>query len=105
MSPSQQNKKGQVVPLHSKSSDGMPEFKKFVRIRSPEGARFVEFDFAIGDPGLFVELIMPQSVFDDFCRNNHVLFMTDAQMAEVDADMEKWRYGYNTLMSRNHDHQ
>ena len=84
-----------------------PEFlggiQKFIRIRSPESARFVEFDFAIGAPNLFVELIMPQGAFEHFCKNNNVVHMTDEQMKEVDAEMEKWRYGEDTLMARNHD--
>lgn len=84
-----------------------PEFlgdiKKYIRVRSAEDARFVEFDFAIGDPNLFVELIMPHGVFERFCDQNNVIHMTDEQMKAVDAEMEKWRYGEDTLMSRNHD--
>lgn len=76
---------------------------KYVRVRSESGARFVEFDFAIGDPNLFVELIMPPATFDDFCQKNDVVYMTDEQMKAVDAEMEKWRYGEDTLMAHNHD--
>ncbi|MEH6628386.1 MAG: phenol hydroxylase subunit [Motiliproteus sp.] len=75
---------------------------KYVRVRSKTGARFVEFDFAIGEPNLFVELIMPQGVFDDFCQKNHVVHMTAEQMLSVDDEMEKWRYGDETLMAANH---
>ncbi|WP_417227509.1 phenol hydroxylase subunit [Amphritea sp.] len=74
---------------------------RYVRVRSPEHARFVEFDFAIGDPALFVELIMPQKVFDQFCQTNNVVFMTQAQQDAVDIEMKKWRYGEATLMARN----
>ncbi|MFY0678826.1 MAG: phenol hydroxylase [Neptuniibacter sp.] len=84
-----------------------PEFlggiQKFIRVRSPESARFVEFDFAIGEPNLFVELIMPQGAFKHFCEKNEVVHMTDEQMKAVDAEMEKWRYGEDTLMARNHN--
>ncbi|MGH1462833.1 MAG: phenol hydroxylase subunit [Neptuniibacter sp.] len=84
-----------------------PEFldsvQKYIRVRSPESARFVEFDFAIGDPNLFVELIMPPGAFKHFCEANNVVHMTNEQMQAVDAEMEKWRYGENTLMARNHD--
>jgi len=75
---------------------------KYVRVRSNTGARFVEFDFAIGEPSLFVELIMPQGVFDDFCQKNQVVHMTDEQMLAVDEEMRKWRYGDETLMAANH---
>ncbi|WP_221797123.1 phenol hydroxylase subunit [Oceanobacter mangrovi] len=75
---------------------------KYIRIRSKPGARFVEFDFAINDPSLFVELIMPPAVFDSFCQTNRVVQMTAAQMQAVDMELEKWRYGEETLMAANH---
>lgn len=80
------------------------ELKKYIRVRSEPNARFVEFDFAINDPALFVELIMPQAVFKDFCQRNNVIQMTAEQIAAVDSEMEKWRYGTNTLMETNHQH-
>ncbi|MDV7211420.1 phenol hydroxylase subunit [Azotobacter beijerinckii] len=70
--------------------DQMP---RYVRVRSGSDDPFVEFDFAIGHPELFIELVLPRSAFESFCRNNNVQFM-DAAMAEaVDRDMRKWRYG------------
>ena len=76
---------------------------KYIRVRSEPDARFVEFDFAIGDPSLFVELVMPQGAFEAFCATNNVVHMTEEQIREVDAEMEKWRYGEETLMSHNHN--
>ena len=78
---------------------------KYIRIRSEPGARFVEFDFAINDPTLYVELIMPPQSFADFCRHNEVVEMSAAQMAQNDAEAEKWRYGDNTLVGRLHQTQ
>lgn len=69
------------------------EQKRYVRVRRLIKDRFVEFDFAIGDPTLYVELILPKDAFDSFCHHNKVIRMTDEQAAAVDADMEKWRYG------------
>lgn len=82
-------------------SYGLNNLIKYVRVRSKPNARFVEFDFAIGEPSLFVELIMPPAVFEEFCFNNAVVHMSNEQMANVDADLEKWRYGEDTLMSNN----
>lgn len=76
---------------------------KYVRVRSDANARFVEFDFAIGDPSLFVELILPKAAFASFCRTNQVVFMTEAQKQAVDDELEKWRYGEETLMAKNHN--
>lgn len=82
-------------------NNGLGNLTKYIRVRSKPDARFVEFDFAIGEPSLFVELIMPPPVFKVFCTNNAVVHMNEEQMAYVDADLEKWRYGEDTLMSKN----
>lgn len=66
---------------------------KYIRIRSAPDARFVEFDFAINDPSLFVELIMPPDCFEVFCRRNQVIHMTPEQAAQNDEEAAKWRYG------------
>ncbi|MDY6891710.1 MAG: phenol hydroxylase subunit [Pseudomonadota bacterium] len=76
---------------------------KYVRVRSQPGARFVEFDFAIGDPSLYVELVLPKGAFDQFCATNGVVHMTEEQIRANDSEMAKWRYGEDTLMSRNHE--
>lgn len=70
-----------------------PELTRYVRVRDVVDDRFVEFDFAIGEPSLYVELILPKQAFDEFCRLNKVVEMTQEQASSVDADMEKWRYG------------
>lgn len=78
---------------------------KYIRIRSEPDAKFVIFDFAIGDPSLFVELVLPPKAFEQFCQNNHVVPMTQAQMDKNDAEEDKWRYGFDaTLVGNNHDH-
>ncbi len=69
------------------------ELPRYVRIRDVIDDRFIEFDFAIGEPSLYVELVLPKAAFEAFCHHNNVTMMTDEQAAAVDADMEKWRYG------------
>ena len=44
----------------------------FVRLRKVRDDGFVEFDFAIGEPDLSVELILPSAAFHEFCRTNRV---------------------------------
>ena len=41
--------------------------RKYVRIveKRPDG--MVEFEFAVGEPELFVEMVMPRAQFDEFC--------------------------------------
>lgn len=97
------------VQLHTYSDKAdkpaFEQLKKFIRVRSSENSRFVEFDFAIGDPSLFVELIMPQAAFEHFCQVNDVVVMTKEQQDAVDSEMDKWRYGEETLMAKNHNEQ
>ena len=70
---------------------------KYVRIRNIVRDQFVEFDFAIDDPRLYVELILPKKAFDEFCIANQVTEMTPEQCQMVDEDAEKWRYGTDNL--------
>ena len=41
--------------------------KKYVRIIETHANGLVEFEFAVGEPELFVELLMAQTAFDEFC--------------------------------------
>lgn len=78
------------MSLPGTTFDQMP---RYIRVRSGADDTFVEFDFAIGYPELFVELVLPRLAFKQFCESNRVQHM-DAQMsAALDADARKWRYG------------
>lgn len=83
------------VKIRSADDESTPvsELTRYARIRRVVHDKFIEFDFAIGDPSLYVELVLPREAFDTFCRHNKVVMMTDEQGAAVDADMAKWRYG------------
>lgn len=87
---------------NNQKPDSFQQLQKYIRVRSEPGAKFVEFDFAIGDPNLFVELVMPPGAFEHFCKANRVVEMSAEQQASVDAEMDKWRYGEETLMAKNH---
>jgi len=75
------------------------QLTKYIRVTGDRHAKFVEFDFAIHDPTLFVELIL------HFCEINHVVEMTGAQQAWNDAQEDKWRYGVEpTILSQAHEY-
>lgn len=77
----------------SQPANPFDQMPRYVRVRSGPDDTFVEFDFAIGFPDLFVELVLPRKAFDQFCEVNQVRHM-DTQMCEaLDADARKWRYG------------
>jgi phenol/toluene 2-monooxygenase (NADH) P0/A0 len=81
-----------TVGLANKGSDDFA-LPCYVRVKKIIREQFVEFDFAVGDPSLYVELILPQKAFEEFCTHNRVIHMTDEQAGDVDKDMKKWRYG------------
>ncbi len=63
---------------------------RFVRLKKLRTDGFVEFDFAIGEPGLSLEMILPVAQFHEFCRVNKVIHVTPAQAAVIDQDKLKW---------------
>lgn len=68
----------------------------YVRRTGVNSFGMIEFDFSIGDPALYVEMILPEQAFAEFCAHNHVQFLTQEQAAAIDADREKWRTGETT---------
>lgn len=59
-------------------TDPVCEIKlKFVRVRQVRPDGLVCFEFAIGWPELFVDLMLPQSAFDDFCVQQRVQLLID----------------------------
>lgn len=57
---------------------GKPAFdasRKYVRICTQREDGFVEFEFAIGDPALCVELMLPSAAFHEFCLANEVIML------------------------------
>lgn len=79
--------------------------KRFVRVTGNRGSRFVEFDFAIGEPGLFVEMILTHEAFVEFCATNKVALMPapTAAMDEDDASADwDWRLADATQVRFKH---
>ena len=66
---------------------------RYVYITSRNRPGFVEFNFSIGDPSLYLEMILPVEAFNDFCKSNQVTFLTDEQAEAVAQQQDKWRYG------------
>lgn len=46
--------------------------RRFIRIVHEHGNGMVEFEFAVGEPEMFVEMVMPRPEFDDFCAMHQV---------------------------------
>ena len=46
--------------------------RKFVRLIEIKESGMVEFEFSVGEPDLFVELLLPAGAFSEFCVANQV---------------------------------
>lgn len=79
--------------VHSAELTADPDTVKYVRVTERMANGYVSFDFAMGSPDLFVELVLPEAAFEAFCETNHVQFMTQEQSDLVDEEMRKFRYG------------
>jgi len=67
------------------------ETTRYVRETGRVADRFIEFQFSIGDPTLYLEMILPEAAFHEFCAAQRAVRLTPEQGAHVDADRLKWR--------------
>ncbi len=65
--------------------------KKFVRLTGKRPDGLVEFDFAIGEPELFVELLMPEAAYTEFCTTNEVILLQGPRPAADNPEDWDWR--------------
>jgi phenol hydroxylase P0 protein len=65
--------------------------RKFVRLVERRADGLVEFEFSIGLPELYVEMLLPAEAYEAFCRNNAVEFLEGPRpLEDTGADWE-WR--------------
>lgn len=90
--------------MNQETNNDNYQVTNYVRIKKVVRDRFIEFDFSINDPELFVELILPCDAFKTFCQVNNVIELSENQGALIDVQMKKWRYGEDTLAANNKTH-
>lgn len=69
----------QLSPLPAVNLDFQ---RRFVRLTNERANGFVEFEFAIGEPELFVEMILSREAFKGFCTENQVIHLTETLATE-----------------------
>lgn len=69
--------------------------RKFVRVMRTLPNGLIEFEFAIGDPEVAAELVMPKAAFDEFCAANQVELLGPAKVTPVDADAADADFHWN----------
>ena len=61
-----------------KKDGGFDAMRRYVRVCEQRPDGFIEFEFAIGDPALCVELMLPEAAFHEFCLANDVILLEPA---------------------------
>ncbi|QID17628.1 phenol hydroxylase [Nitrogeniibacter mangrovi] len=65
--------------------------RKFVRLVERRDDGLVEFEFSIGLPELYVEMLLPADAYEAFCETNKVEFLEGPRpLEDTGADWE-WR--------------
>jgi phenol hydroxylase P0 protein len=81
-----------IESVNSKLKD-IATLTHYVHVTGVLKNEFVEFDFSIGDPNLYVELVLPFLQFKSFCKKYNVEELTLEQEKALALDKLKWRYG------------
>ena len=68
----------------------MDTTRRFVRLSGERPNGFIEFEFAIGEPEIFVEMILGREAFAEFCTANQVE-MLPPRDPDAPADDWDWR--------------
>ena len=64
-----------------------------VRVTNPDRRGFVEFQFSLGDPNIYIEMTLPPAAFRQFCEQHDARVLSPAEASAVDRAEHKWRYG------------
>ncbi|PHR84439.1 MAG: phenol hydroxylase [Colwellia sp.] len=70
---------------------GLDITRRFVRITKERKNDFIEFDYAIGEPEIFLELVLPREAFLDFCVVNKVELLPSTQIGSKATKDWGWR--------------
>lgn len=65
--------------------------RRFVRITKERKNDFIEFDYAIGEEEIFLELVLPREAFLDFCVENKVELLSSTQIESTATKDWGWR--------------
>ncbi|MFT3850918.1 MAG: phenol hydroxylase subunit [Propionivibrio sp.] len=75
---------------------GFDANRRYVRVCERRADGFVEFEFAIGDPALCVELMLQEADFHAFCLANDVIVLGESENGQGD-----WAARLNRAALRN----
>ncbi len=64
--------------------------QRYVRVTNADHRGYVEFQFSIGDPALFLDMTLPPAAFAEFCATHRARHLSAAVAAMVDASEARW---------------
>lgn len=80
--------------------------KYYVRITGKRHG-FIEFEFAIGEPEVFVEMVLREAAYKDFCARYNVTLLPTrpASQEDIPTDMnQEWRLSDATNFAHTKSH-
>jgi len=73
--------------------------RRFIRIVEDRSDGLVAFEFAAGEPDLYVEMILPRAEFEDFCRMQGVV-PTQGRLPQHEQDSLDAHWDWNLRDAR-----
>ena len=88
------------------SDDRWDVQRRIIRIVEHHDNGMVEFEFAVGEPGLFVEMVMPRAEFEEFCATQGVQ-PTEGRLPSRDggSDAHEWDWSLRDARDRHFRHE
>ncbi len=77
---------------------------RWIRITGERPSGMVEFEFAVGEPQLFVELVMGRAEFDTFCAAQGVV-PTRGPLAAAEGDAHEFDWSMREARARHFRHE
>ena len=68
--------------------------KRYIRLIEERDNGFVEFEFAIGEPELFVELVLPRAAFEEFSKEHEAIQLPPRMPSDSDFASDAFRVSW-----------
>lgn len=79
---------------------------RWIRIVGERAQGMVEFEFAVGEPALYVEMVMPRAEFDTFCAAQGVTpTVGPLPAAPEGSDAHEWDWNLREARARHFRHE
>ena len=84
------------------AADGAADWdveRRYIRIVETHANGMVEFEFAVGEPHLYVEMVMPRAEFEQFCKDQGVT-PTVGGLEDAEQGTQEYEWDWNLRAAR-----